>query len=65
MPVLIDEVSTTLSYIGIAPEGASTADKVWELLKLDTSSGLSLTKTVNAKDKKGAIYDDRTTYTYG
>jgi len=65
MPVLIDEVSTTLSYIGIANEGSATADEVWEILKLDTSSGLSLTKTTDAKDRKGGIWDDRTTYTYG
>jgi hypothetical protein len=65
MPTLIDEVSSTLSYIGIAPEGVSSSDPVWEILKLDTTSGLSLTKTMNAKDRKGAIWDDRTTDTYG
>lgn len=65
MPVLIDEVSTTLSYIGIAPEGCLQADEVWEILKLDTSAGLALTKTTDAKDRKGAVWTDRATYTYG
>lgn len=65
MPVLEDTVSTTLSYYGISSAGSQTDDPVWEILKLDTSSGLALTSPVDAKDKKGAIWDNRTTYTYG
>lgn len=65
MPVLIDEVSSTLSYVGIANDGSLTSDQVWEILELDSSSGLSVKTVINAKDKKGAIWDDRSTYTYG
>ena len=65
MPVLIDEVSDTLCYIGIANQGGAVDDEVWEILKLDTSSGLTLTTTLDARHSKIAKWDDRTTYTYG
>jgi len=66
MPVKIDKVSTTLTYIGSTSGGSNTSDAVWQILRITTSGDdTDIESPINAKDKKGGIWDDRTTYTYG
>lgn len=42
LTVLIDDVSTTLSYVGEASAGSATTSSVWRIKRLDSTSGLEL-----------------------
>lgn len=61
--LLVDEVSGTISYIGQAPIGSATSSSVWQIFKLDSSSGLTL-KWADSTDAFSKIWDDRATYSY-
>lgn len=39
----LDEASSTVTYVGKADTGSSNASAVWQIQKVDTSSGLSIT----------------------
>jgi hypothetical protein len=52
---------TPIIYIGKAQIGSDITDPVWQIAKLDTSSGLSKTWAGSGFDQ---IWADRTTLTY-
>ena len=37
---ILDEASSTITYIGKAPTGSATASSVWQIQRVDSSSGL-------------------------
>lgn len=63
MAVRLDDTSTANNiYIGKAPVGSATSASVWQISKLDTSSGL--TKTWAGSAGFTQIWDNRTSLTY-
>lgn len=59
----VDEASDTITYIGKSYPGASTGDTVWQILKIDTSSGTSLV-WADGNDNYDNEWDERASYTY-
>lgn len=62
--IIIDEVSTSVSYIGFSEIGSSTANPVWRILKITVSG--TITELLHA-DGDGAydnIWDNRASLTY-
>lgn len=60
----IDDSATPIIYIGKAPLASITSDSVWQISKLDTSSGLIKTWADGNADFDN-VWDDRaTTITY-
>ena len=62
--VAIDEVSSSLSYIGKAVVGSSQSSAVWQISKLETISGVTLLQFADGDDSFDNIWDDRATLTY-
>ncbi len=59
----LDDTSTaTTTYIGKAPVGSLVSSAVWQIAKLDTSSGLIKTWSGNAGFTQ--VWADRTSLTY-
>lgn len=59
----VDEVSATLSYIGKAPVGSATSSAVWQIAKLDTTSGMIKT-WADGDALFNNVFNDRATLTY-
>lgn len=66
MTVKLDEVTAdALYYVGVAFANNSTADPVWEIQKITISSGdVDVENPIGVASNK-AIWDNRTTYSYG
>jgi len=66
--IQIDEVNSTTTYVGISKPGALTSSQSWKIYKLTYSSGklttVEMPTEANAR-RFQAIWDNRTTYTYG
>lgn len=60
--VRIDDSNEPITYIGKAPIGSSTSAAVWQIAKLDTSSGLIKTWAGSAGFTQ--IWDNRAGLTY-
>jgi len=59
----IDDTTTAnVTYIGKAPIGSATSSDVWQVAKLDTSSGLIKTWADSAGFTQ--VWDNRTSLTY-
>lgn len=58
----LDDSATPILYIGKAPVGSAESAAVWQIAKLDTSSGLIKTWAGTAGFTQ--IWDDRTSLTY-
>jgi hypothetical protein len=64
LAVRLDDVSTAdVTYIGKASIASTTSDAVWQIAKLDTSSGLVKT-WADGSASFTQVWDDRTTITY-
>lgn len=61
--VLLDEVSSTLSYMGEAVPGTATSAPSWRIRKIDTSSGVSI-EWAESSTAFSYTWDDRASYTY-
>lgn len=59
----IDEASATVTYIGKAQIGSSTSESVWQIKKLDSTSGLVIT-WAGGTDEFTNEWDERAGYTY-
>lgn len=57
----LDDSASPILYIGKAPVGSAEGSAVWQIAKLDTSSGLIKTWAGTGFDQ---IWDDRTSLTY-
>lgn len=63
LSVRIDDTADPTIYIGKAPIGSTTASAVWQIAKLDTSSGLIKT-WADASSSFNQIWDNRSSLTY-
>ncbi len=61
--VIIDSSADPIIYIGKAPIGSIASEAVWQISKLDTSSGLIKTWADGDADFNN-IWDNRTSLTY-
>ncbi len=59
----VDEASATVSYIGQAVTGSSTATAVWRIKKMDTTSGIVIT-WADGNPNFDNIWDNRASLTY-
>lgn len=58
----LDDSADPIIYIGLAAVGSDEASAVWQIAKLDTSSGLSKTWASNAQFNQ--VWNDRTGLSY-
>lgn len=62
---IVDEVSSALSYYGIASPGASESDPVWMIQKIVTGPGNSVAITyADGNAEFDNVWTDRTSLTY-
>lgn len=61
--LLLDEASTSISYIGEAAPQSSTAAAVWRIRKLDLTSGVSLLYA-DGNTFFDNVWDNRTSLSY-
>lgn len=59
----IDDVSATLSYIGKAAPGSATSAAVWQIKKVDTTSGTIIT-WASGSSNFNQIWDNRASLSY-
>lgn len=56
-----DEVGDSIMYLGTADFGADTSEAVWQIKKIDTSSGVAIT---SASENYDQVWDNRASLTY-
>jgi hypothetical protein len=59
----VDEASGTVTYVGQAPTGTATSAALWQIQKIDTSSGTAVT-WADGDAGFDNVWDDRATLTY-
>lgn len=63
LDTIIDEASATVTYIGTAPAGSATSSSLWQIKKIDTSSGTTI-KYADGDTSHSKIWDNRANFTY-
>lgn len=63
LTVLVDEVSATLSYIGKAIPGSLTSAPLWQIKRLDETTGM-ITTFADGNAEFDNIWDDRASLSY-
>lgn len=61
--IRIYEASPTITYIGRAAPGSLTSDPVWQIQRIDTSSG-TVIEWADGLSDFDFIWDDRASLTY-
>lgn len=61
---LIDEVSSTVTYIGKADVGSATSASVWQIMKISVSGTITNFAWASGVTTFTKKWDDRATYTY-
>lgn len=61
--VVLDEYSSTETYVGEAAPGSSQSDPVWRIKKVDTSSGVTVTWAEGSSDFSNR-WDQRLSLSY-
>jgi hypothetical protein len=64
MPILIDEVSSTETYIGTANQGIEETASDWQIMKMTVVGTVTDFKVPAGVKPKHGVWADRTTYTY-
>jgi len=59
----LDEVSSTLFYVGEASIAASTSSPMWRIRKIDTTTGVDV-RWADGNSYYDNVWDDRTSLTY-
>jgi hypothetical protein len=59
----LDDTADPVLYLGKSPIGSSTSDPVWQIKKVDTTSGVVITWADGNADFDN-IWDNRTSLTY-
>jgi len=59
----IDEASATITYIGQAQDDSSIGDPVWQIQRIDTSSG-TIIQWADGNNNFDNVWDDRAALTY-
>lgn len=62
--VRIDEVSSTLYYVGYSFPGTSESDPVWTIIKIETIGTVTKQTCPNGSLESDFIWTNRTSYTY-
>lgn len=64
--VLVDVVSSVLTYMGWANGGTATSADTWEIAKIeyDESGNMISLKWADGNGNFNNVWDDRATYTY-
>jgi len=62
--IYVDEVSTTLSYIGKAARDSADDKPVWQLKEVKTTGTVTTIKFAEGSDRFNYVWDDRASYTY-
>lgn len=60
----IDEVSSTLTYVGEAPTGASPSQAVWRIYKIETVGTETSIKYAGGNTNWNSVWDNRASLTY-
>lgn len=62
---LVDEVSTTLFYIGVSLNGGDTSKPSWRIKKISKEGSVwKTTQFPDGKQSYSFVWDDRGTYNY-
>lgn len=60
----IDEVSSSLTYIGKADLGSVTSDAVWQIQRISVSSTVTTISWASGNDRFDKIWDNRAALVY-
>ena len=61
---LVDEASSTITYVGKAARLSLTSAAVWQIKRIDTGTLAADVSWADGSDKFEKIWDDRATYSY-
>lgn len=61
--LLLDESASPITYIGLAALGSDTSQAVWQIKKIDETSGIEITFADGNADFDN-IWDNRASLTY-
>ena len=59
------DVSGSVTFVGLALPGSSTADPVWQMFRITETGQDILIEWADSSDKFDNVYDDRVGLTYG
>lgn len=62
--LLIDEASSTVTYIGESPANTATSAASWKIFKVDTTSNPSSIKYADGSTAFDKVWDNRVSYSY-
>ena len=63
--VLVDEVSSTVTYVGFAGMGTATSSSLWRIMRVSVSGTVTSIEFADSNDLYDNKWDDRLTLTYG
>ncbi len=61
---LVDSVSTSVTYVGVAKLGSDEATAVWQIRKLTTTGTVTKIQYANGSRRFNQIWNDRASLTY-
>jgi len=61
---IVDEVSSTVTYLGFQSTGISVSSAYWAICKIEISGTITTTKWADGSRNENYIWDNRATYTY-
>ena len=61
---IIDEVSSTLTYIGFAPPGSSESNPIWKIYRASVSGTITKVEYANGNSGYLNIWANRASITY-
>lgn len=59
----LDESASPVTYVGKAPIGSLTSAAVWQIMKIDETSGLAIT-WANGTNEMNNVWDNRASLSY-
>jgi len=62
--VRLDEVSSTLSYVGHAAVGTIDSDSDWRIMKLEKTGNITSTTYADGDENFDNVWNDRASLTY-
>ena len=62
--LLVDEASTTVTYVGEAPPGSDSSSAVWRIKKILESGGSTTVSWASGNPAFDKVWDDRASFSY-
>ena len=62
--LLVDEASTTVTYVGEAPPGSDSSSAVWRIKKILESGGSTTVSWADGVSSFTKVWDDRASFSY-